>query len=620
MIAALAARRWARAVFWVYAAFIFVGTHWPKLEIPGTGRPDLFAHVAVFGLWAALFIACRFFGPALSWRNIGLGALVSAAYSGIDEGLQAIPFIRRVPAWDDWGANLLGVGVAAAGAAALRLATAAPILRVRKRAPEAPEGHGFQGPVCWAASALAGLVLGACAAWIVPGAYEHGHAVVPLWLVAPFAVLLLSIAVMPFINRHFWHAHFADFAFFLGSTVAAYYLVAFREPGDHTHDLPAGVYHMLHAGLEYYAFIALVGGLYVASGGILVDVRARGRPAANTALLAAGAVMANIVGTTGASMLLIRPFIRMNQGRLRPVHLVMFIFIVSNCGGCLTPIGDPPLYLGFINGVPFFWTIEHLWQNWLLVNACLLGAFYLLDRRIPVPDKGPAPAGRVRIRGTSGMICLALIILGVFIDPVFGMPPYLRVGATFQLLVTIAAWRLAPRDILAANNFTLFPVKEVGLLFLGIFATMVPALGYLSTRGPGFEVSTPTAFYFGTGALSAVLDNAPTYMQFLQVALANPEVNLHAPRDAAMTIDNVRGLIYAAPGVKHPPGNAALDAISAGAVFFGAMTYIGNGPNFMVKSIAEASGIRMPSFFGYLLLACVILLPILVLNWVIFIV
>ncbi len=485
------------------------------------------------------------------------------------------------------------------------------------------EAHtGFHGPKCWALSTLAGLLVGASIAWLIPGAYHDGHPDVPLWLVAPFAFLLLSIAAMPFISPRLWHAHFPDFAFFLGSIVAAYYLLAYRQPALHSHGLSAGASHMLHAAGEYYAFSALVGGLYVVSGGVLIDVRARGRPAVNVALLGVGAVIANIVGTTGASMLLVRPYMRINRGRLRPVHIVMFIVVVSNCGGCLTPIGDPPLYLGYLSGVPFIWTLEHLWPQWLLVNGCLLGVFYVIDRGIgrgtglPADADRPEGRGHVRIRGTAGLVCLALMLVGVFIDPVrlaVYIPTFVPVGPTFQVLVAIAAWRLAPRDILAANAFSFFPVKEVGLLFLGIFATMVPALGYLSTHGPGFEISTPTAFYFGTGALSAILDNAPTYMQFLQIAIANPDLNPAAPDDTLMSAANVRRLLGAGPGAE------VLSALSAGAVFFGAMTYIGNGPNFMVKSIAEASGVKMPSFFGFLMLTGLILFPIVVLNWAILI-
>jgi Na+/H+ antiporter NhaD/arsenite permease-like protein len=450
------------------------------------------------------------------------------------------------------------------------------------------------------------------------GGHHYGPAPnIPIWLLLPFAALLGSIALMPFINAHVWHDHFPDFAFFLGAVVVAYYLLGFNEP-DYAHGQTYGQYQMMHALLEYYAFIALVGGLYVVSGGVLVDVKTSGGPVANTVLLAFGAVIANVVGTTGASMLLIRPFMRINQGRLRPIHIVMFIFIVSNCGGCLTPIGDPPLYLGFLKGVPFFWTLEHLWLNWAVVVGLLLAMYFVIDSRIPSAapaepvalDKVKSTGFPVRISGAVGIFCLGLMILGVFIDPMLksagvtaleGVP----VGATFQIAVATAAYFLAPKHIHEANEFNFFPVKEVGLLFCGIFATMAPALGYLSTHGEGLKsvgLDGPTGFYFGTGSLSGVLDNAPTYLNFLQISFAPSAVN-------AETVQQF---------VADPAGVSILAAISTGAVFFGAMTYIGNGPNFMVKAIAETSGVRMPSFFGYLARACVLLLPLLVLHWLIF--
>lgn len=542
------------------------------------------------------------------------------------------------------------------------------------------DGHhsrGFHGPKCWLVTAIAGALIGTLLAFVAPARYDqtgheppaatsdahqepaaeqpdldaalsapeeqqvilqeapeeaaehatehaedHGPApIIPLWLVIPFVLLLASIALMPFINSHFWHQHFPDFAFFLGALAAAYYLVAFREPG-YAHGLSYGQYTMLHTLLEYYAFIALVGGLYIVSGAIHVDVSGRGRPAANVALFAVGSILANLVGTTGASMLLIRPFMRFNRGRLHPIHIVMFIFVVSNCAGSLTPIGDPPLYLGFIKGVPFFWTLQHLWYDWLFTVGALLAVFYVIDRRIgPAPESEDlAPAGtpvRLRVHGALGLVCLALMLLGVFLDPILhqvaGIEGY-PIGATFQVLVALTAYFLAPKSIHEANDFNLFPVKEVGLLFLGIFATMAPALGYLAAHGAQLGISSPTMFYFGTGSLSAVLDNAPTYLNFLQIAFGNPEINPAAAHGVTeINAATMRDFLAT------DAGRWTLNAISTGAVFFGAMTYIGNGPNFMVKAIAESSGVKMPSFFGYFARACAILLPILVLHWLLFI-
>ncbi|MDX2146979.1 MAG: sodium:proton antiporter [Planctomycetota bacterium] len=473
---------------------------------------------------------------------------------------------------------------------------------------------GFSGPLCWLVTGIAGALIGLLVAGVVPATIVEGSKgpQIPLWLVGPFVALLASIALMPFIAPRFWHAHYPDFATFLGGFVAAYYLRAFGGI-PYEHDMAYGASKMLHAFIEYYGFIALVGGLFVVAGGVHIEARIEGKPLANTAILAFGAVLSNLVGTTGASMLLIRPFMRINHGRLTPMHIVFFIFIVSNCGGALTPIGDPPLYLGYLKGVTFFWTLEHLWPDWLLVVGLLLGVYFVYDSRIKATSTLTAPRASsgspIRIRGFSALVCLGLMILGVFIDPILkettgikGIP----IGATFQLLVAVAAFLLASRHIHRENHFNFGPIKEVGLLFLGIFATMVPALGYLAANAAKFNLGSPTTLYFATGALSAVLDNAPTYLNFLQVAMASAGFGELDP-------PSVRAFIATELGALE------LHAISTSAVFFGAMTYIGNGPNFMVKSIAEGHGVKMPSFFGYIGRALAVLLPILVLNWLLII-
>jgi Na+/H+ antiporter NhaD/arsenite permease-like protein len=549
---------------------------------------------------------------------------------------------------------------------------------------------GFAGPWCWLACAVAGALVGLALAWALPNDHhgpppgavrrpgvvehgasgesrtlvplpqrgaggadgaggagggeaaagagegegragggvhgdDHGHApATPLWLCIPFALLLLSIATMPFVNEHFWHRHYPDFAFFFGSIVAAYYLAAM---GDH------GVHALRHAMTEYYSFIALVGGLYVVSGGILIRFRGRGTPRANTAVLAAGAVLANLVGTTGASVLLIRPYMRMNEGRLRPLHIVFFIFIVSNCGGCLTPIGDPPLYLGFLKGVPFFWTTTHLWPMWLATVGLLLGVFYVYDRgvqrRSGAPALAPAAAaadsgthGAVTVAGRGAIAALVLLVGGVMIDPalrayagVEGIP----VGATFQVVVAAAAWRLARREIHEANRFDFHPVREVGLLFVGIFATMIPALEYLAQHGAELGLASPGGYFLGTGVLSAVLDNAPTYLSFVQLSFSVLGLDV-SHEGVRRVIDHAYTIVQGDGRTLRVAGADLLAAISLGAVFFGAMTYIGNGPNFMVKSIADASGkVKMPSFFGYAALAAAILGPVLLVVWAVFI-
>ena len=398
-----------------------------------------------------------------------------------------------------------------------------------------------------------------------------GHPAVPLWLVAPFALLLACIALMPFIHRGFWHEHYPDFAFALGGLISGHYLVAFRTPDHHRPALSYGASSLLHALQEYYAFIALVGGLFVVSGGILVDVRGRGRPALNTALLAIGAVLANIVGTTGASMLLIRPYMRINRGRLKPIHIVMFIFIISNCTG-----PDAHRRPAALPGLP---------------QGCAVP----LDAEAPLaglgPGCGPAPADlpRHRCRGRDPAVQHDRP------DPRHprGPPPHGR-GTRRQARPPpprrhrpdvpgphdpgrlprpahrpprrphrhplrrhvpgpgrVASYRLAPREILADNDFSFAPVKEVALLFLGIFLTMTPALAYLSEHGQALGVTSPTAFYFFTGSLSAMLDNAPTYANFLQVAFGPTDITPAAIRDYLAT----------------PAGPTTLAAISTGAVF-----------------------------------------------------
>lgn len=457
------------------------------------------------------------------------------------------------------------------------------------------------------------------------GAGHDHRPLIPLWLCVPFAALLLSIAVMPFISAPFWHRHYPDIALGLGAAVAAYYVSAFGGFGRH---------EIMHVAVEYYSFIALVGGLFVASGGILVNVKAVGCARTNVALLATGAVIANIVGTTGASMLLIRPYMRINRGRLRPMHIVFFIFIVSNCGGCLSPIGDPPLYLGFLKGVPFFWTLANLWPMWLTVNGVLLAMFYVYDARVPASRIGRIEAALAEgvshdhglIMGRRSMAFLIAIVACVFVDGFLkdrlGYSGAFPVGATLQILLAAGAYTMGSPYIRSANGFNFEPVKEVGFLFVGIFLTMAPALGYLAVNSSKLGLETPGQFYFGTGALSGVLDNAPTYVSFLQASMGV----LHLPLTPAGIETLIRcgfDLIEPDGMIRSFNGRALLTAISLGAVFFGAMTYIGNGPNFMVRAIVDSAGdgtgVRMPSFFGYAGYSVVFLLPVLVLAWAVFI-
>ncbi|MFO0830757.1 MAG: sodium:proton antiporter [Phycisphaerales bacterium] len=461
----------------------------------------------------------------------------------------------------------------------------------------------LHGPRLWAVSALLGAGVGVLWAVLMPATMgSGGRPVVPLVLVVPFGLLLASVAVLPLVRPRWWHRHYPDVALFLGGVVCAYYLTALRAS--------VGPSQVVHTAVEYLAFIALIGGLYVVSGGVRVSLGAPASPVANTLFLLLGAVLSNLVGTTGASMLLIRPFMEANQGRLRPLHVVFFIFIVSNCGGLLTPIGDPPLYLGFVKGVPFFWTFACLWRSWLLVVGVMLAVFFAFDawtwRRA-----GRAMFGawwpRVRVECSPWtMVVLVCMVGAVFIDPVLGRfvdLHHVPVGAMVQVMLAAVGYATARSGLREANDFSFEPVKEVGLLFAGIFLTMMPALAYLAVNGSRLGVATPSSFYFATGALSAVLDNAPTYLNFLQVSIAPADVSRAA----------IAGMLGTADG------RLTLEAISCGAVFFGAMTYIGNGPNFMVRAIAERAGVRMPSFFTFAGLACLLLLPVLVLHWLVII-
>lgn len=412
-------------------------------------------------------------------------------------------------------------------------------------------------------------------------------------MMAPFGLLLLAIATMPFINAGWWGRHYPKVAVGLGTIVAAYYVLGIHQTG-----------RMGHVAWEYAGFMALIGSLFVVSGGVHIRVKGESTPAINCLFLLAGAVLANLVGTTGASMLLIRPWLRMNKYRITAFHVVFFIFIVSNAGGCLTPIGDPPLFLGFLRGVPFGWTLRHCAPAWGLVTGALIAVFYVLDRRnflrapAPVREKETA-AETWKVDGLRNGILLAVILGAVFLEKPAGLREAVMVAAA------AVSYFITPKHIHEANHFTFHPVKEVGWLFAGIFATMVPALDYLQTHAQSLSLNSPMKFYWCAGSLSAVLDNAPTYLTFLAASLGSHGLSLASPADVARASELFP---------------SELLAISLGAVFFGGMTYIGNGPNFMVKSIAEHAKVNVPGFFAYLVrYALPVLLPILAaVGWLLF--
>jgi len=427
---------------------------------------------------------------------------------------------------------------------------------------------------------------------------------IPLWLVAPFALLLLLIAVMPLTPprvKHFWDHYYAHTAIGLGLAVIVFYLLK----------VGGGSEIVGHTLSEYFSFICLIGSLFVVAGGIHIKVKDEATPLANITFLAIGAVIANVIGTTGASMVLIRPWIRMNKIRINSYHIVFFIFVISNVGGALTPIGDPPLFLGYLRGVPFFWLIEHVALQWVFTVAMILAAFYVIDRRSykHAPKKIQAridqPSEGIRFDGKINLLFLVAIIGAVFLPEVYFLREIVMLSAAF------ASYKLTPKAVHEENSFGFGPIKEVAFLFAGIFATMMPALGYIDQHGSEFGVKKPFQYYVASGSLSSVLDNAPTYATFLRLA-ETTAISEHGadfppnPKSESEIVDVLR---------KTPKDAALIIAVSLGAVFFGAMTYIGNGPNFMVKSIADSSGVKTPSFFGYVFkYSLPILLPILLLG------
>jgi Na+/H+ antiporter NhaD/arsenite permease-like protein len=422
------------------------------------------------------------------------------------------------------------------------------------------------------------------------------------WLTLPFAVLLLLIATMPLSSdrlKTWWEHNYARVACGLAALIGVVYF-AFIDGGA------ARFGHTAH---EYISFISLIGALFVVAGGIHLSVKGEATPAQNVVVLFAGAVLANLIGTTGASMVLIRPFIRMNKIRASAHHVVFFIFIVSNVGGALTPIGDPPLFLGYLRGVPFFWLTSHVLVQWLATVAAILLAFYAFDRRSfrhapkKIQEQIAHDHETWRIDGKRNLLFLAVIIGAVFVPEIFFLREVLMLGAAF------ASYRLTSKQVHEENHFSFGPIKEVAFLFVGIFATMLPALDYLEAHGQDFHFTKPAHYYYASGALSSVLDNAPTYANFLKLA----EVRAGGP-----VLANADGSELAS--VHHLLGTSPMliVAVSLGSVFFGAMTYIGNGPNFMVKSIAHSLGTHTPDFFTYIYKYSVpILLPILALSaWV----
>jgi Na+/H+ antiporter NhaD/arsenite permease-like protein len=438
----------------------------------------------------------------------------------------------------------------------------------------------------------------------------------PLWTVIPFVALLLCIAILPLAQPHWWehNRNKGIVAGVLAAIVAIYLLAVHPQHGLH---------ELVDKLKEYASFIILLAALYVISGGIYIKGSLSGTPLANTILLAIGAMLASFIGTTGASVLLIRPLLRANRTRVAKAHIVVFfIFIVSNCGGLLTPLGDPPLFLGFLKGVPFLWTMQQLWREWLVVNLALLVIFHIYDEVVFAREERARHGSQleealkhesVGIEGALNFAFLGGIIVTIYCSGQFRWSFGVQEGLMFGLavlayLTTSAANRLA-------NKFTFGPIIEVAVLFIGIFITMAPALQILNAWGGderdvlgwNFGMRHPWEFFWASGVLSSFLDNAPTYLTFAATAAGQQGI---AVEDARYLEEYLtKGGADAA---------ALLAAVSCGAVFMGANTYIGNGPNFMVKAIAEENGVKMPSFFGYMAYSGAILIPLFIVVTLIF--
>jgi Na+/H+ antiporter NhaD/arsenite permease-like protein len=460
--------------------------------------------------------------------------------------------------------------------------------------------------LCWAGPAVA-----------ESGPVELGRAL-PAWSTLPFAGMLLSIALFPLLAPRFWHHHYPKVSAAWAAVFLLPFLAFYRGPA---------LSEVLHVALvDYVPFLILLGALFTIGGGIYVRGTLRGSPPVNAAIIAVGTVIASVVGTTGAAMLMIRPLLRANrERRLRAHTVVFFIFLVANIGGSLTPLGDPPLFLGFLHGVPFSWTLG-LWPETLLVALLVLAGYLALDsfhwRRedATVRARSDAPHEPLRIEGWHNFVLLAGVLAAVIVSGLWHSIEVNLLGVHRQLptlgrdvvLVALAwlSWRTTPRRVRQDNEYSWAPIREVAILFAGIFATIIPALAILRAGEAGAlgvivrSVQSPAHFFWASGTLSSFLDNAPTYLTFLSTELGRFYPGL--PERAAITRLIAEHEIY-------------LKALSLGAVYMGANTYIGNAPNFMVKSIAEEAGVAMPSFFGYIVRYTVpFLLPVFVIVTLLF--
>ncbi|HZZ42932.1 MAG TPA: sodium:proton antiporter [Tepidisphaeraceae bacterium] len=484
---------------------------------------------------------------------------------------------------------------------------------------------------------------------------------IPIGWVAPFVAMLAAIAIMPFVHKHWWEKNYPFVAAGLAALASWPYLSGHAPIGRWVEGMT-----------DYVSFIILLGSLYVISGGIVIKVQRKATPLMNCTLLLMGAVLANLLGTTGASMLLIRPYLRMNRTHLRPYHIVFFIFLISNVGGSLTPVGDPPLFLGYLMGVPFWWVLDHMRWIWGTAVGALLVIFFVIDtfdHRKEARHHEHDGGATVQIVGIHNILLVLAVVAAVFQQGFFDVIDQIHHGAhgmvmVWQLITSREVIMLAAaaisrivtgKSIYQTNEFSIGPIREVAILFIGIFATMVPATQYMQANAARIPLRTPAHFYFTSGVLSSVLDNAPTYKTLLETRLGevdpgqieqargwldrmadarNKQIPTEVPqgtvRQALEAIvryhpdDAAEGKVsdeqlQVAFQIGVPDWNWFVIAISAGSVFWGACTYIGNGPNFMVKSIADASGAVTPGFGEYIWKYTLpVLIPVYLLIWLIF--
>lgn len=472
------------------------------------------------------------------------------------------------------------------------------------------------------------LILAVLALLVPNAAFASGEALgdqLPLWSMIPFAGMLLSIAIFPIVKPHWWEKNML--------WVALFWSFVFLVPFFFVYGADETIYQLIHTVvLDYVPFLLLLFALYAVAGGIVIKGSMVGTPKLNTILLAIGTILASVIGTTGAAMVLIRPLIRANEFRKRKMHtIIFFIFLVCNIGGALTPVGDPPLFMGFLRGVPFFWTTIHLLPLYLFTSVVLLVIYYIFESKMYKKDLAegcvqPEHSGeKIKIEGLHNLLYIVLILFAVVMSGTLAQSPMFQnpdgsvkglhlyslhghdLVATWpniikDVLLLVAAFlsmKTTKKEIREFNNFNWAAIEEVAKLFIGIFITMIPALAILGARGASLGLHTEWQYFWSTGMLSGFLDNTPTYLVFLTTAAAAGAVE-----GLATTI-----------GIVEVP---ILIAVSAGAVFMGALSYIGNAPNFMVRSIAEESNIKMPSFFGYMKWSFGILVPLFLLDTLIF--